>query len=738
MMAANGSRAMKWSHGVARALFVAAGLWFAFAAAWGLFGVVPAGHLGAGSAGNAMAAEQILRWKILYPAGNWYETAAPPKTSYLCQYPFGQYYIYAFFLGLFGHQDFVVRLPGVLMSIAMPPLLYGIAKERWGVASGAVAAVAYSVIPIALGFSSFMNPETVCIFGALFFFWGHSRHMTTGRRRYAAASLAGLVVACSGDWVGYVMVVPLLGWSFLRAFVLPARLTPRFRVKPYVRWWALSVTIVLAMAILWMGLYLRADAIAGWLAQVTARGGGETAKLHDVLEARKNWIDFCFTPLAIRLAKLAAPVCLLRLLLFRRDEEVYSLSLLFGATFVYFKQGADAHFVWPHYYAPYYALALAQVAHLVASASGWVVGRWAPGRRGVVAAWVGIVVGLIPSVAMARDGMKSVRQWRQAGGRYDDNAPIRSNADLIEIIKQVLFPNAPLHSRTACHVSAGWASEEQWAMQGNCDNTGPPVAARPDSHVFWVGRGSALRSSEAQKFSGDAHVRVYGDLWVVDQRERTALLDAFSMNEREPNLFEWMWLNPTERVRRVGDHPDPWLTWEWRIHVGQEAPQPQGEPKTLAETRIAHNAAVARADAAAAERWRERVDAQLDRQVNARFGDNLRLVGVRVVEGAEPRVEAWFEAMGPQAGDASLSVHSSILAKSPYSLIPPDKVDRQMNSVSSIPMKLWRPGFIYVVETVLNHRIGREQYSASWVSSDGSPPPRRSDGKPETVLVVRD
>jgi hypothetical protein len=732
---------MKWSHGAILALFVAASLWFAFAAAWGLFGVVPAGHLGAGSAGNAMAAEQILRWKILYPAWNWYETAAPPKAGYICHHPFGQYYIYVVFLWLLGHHDFVVRLPAVLMSIAIPPLLYGMAKERWGAASGAVAAVAYSVVPIALGFSSYMNLETVCIFGALVFFWGHSRHMTTARKRYLAASLFGLLVTCSGDWVGYVMVAPLLGWSFLRAFVLPARLTPRFRLKPYARWWALSIAVVAATSILWIALFFRADAIADWLAQGTARGGGEAAKLHDVLEARKNWIDFCFTPLAIRLGKLAAPVCLLRVLLFRRDEEVYSLSLLFGAVFQYvaFKQGADVHIFWPHYFAPYYALALAQATHLVGLASGWVAGRWAPGRRALVAVWVGMFVGLLPSVAMARDAMKSVWVWRQTGGRYDDNgAPIRSNADFLEVIEQVLFPNAPLHSRTACHASAGWGWEQQWAMQGNCDNAGPPLAAKPDSHVFWVGRGSALRSAEAQKFSGEAHVRVYGDLWVVDQRERAAPLDAFSMNEREPNLFEWLWVNPTERVRRVSDHPDPWLTWEWRVHVGQQAPQPPAEPKTLAETRIAHNAAVARGDAAAAERWRERIDAQLDRQLNARFGDNLRLVGVRVIEGAEPRVEAWFEATGTQAGDAALAVHSSILGSGRWSLIPPDSVDRQMISVSSIPMKLWRTGFLYVVEVDLNHRIGREQYTASWVSIDGSPPPRRSDGKLETVLVVRD
>ena len=65
----------------------------------------------------------------------------------MCHHPFGQYWIPAVFRWLLGHHDFVVRLPAALMSAAIPPLLYGIARERWGVAAGAVAAAAYVVHP---------------------------------------------------------------------------------------------------------------------------------------------------------------------------------------------------------------------------------------------------------------------------------------------------------------------------------------------------------------------------------------------------------------------------------------------------------------------------------------------------------------------------------------------------------------------------------------------------------------
>lgn len=198
---------------IAFAVAAVASVWFAFAAAWGMFEIPGGGHIDAGSAGNVMAAEQIVRWKMLYPAWDWYTGVKP--LSYICHHPFGQYYVPAFFFWLFGHKDCLVHLPAALMSAAIPPMLYGIGKERWGAPLGAVAAAGYAVVPIAIGFSSFWNLETICIFGALLFFWGHSRHESTSRRRYLVASLVGLGFACSGDWAGYLMVAPTLGWAFL-------------------------------------------------------------------------------------------------------------------------------------------------------------------------------------------------------------------------------------------------------------------------------------------------------------------------------------------------------------------------------------------------------------------------------------------------------------------------------------------------------------------------------------------
>jgi hypothetical protein len=730
---------------VALGIVIVASLWFAFAAAWGMFGIPGSGHIGAGSAGNAMAAEQMVRWKIGYPAWGWYSGEKPQPGIYLCHHPFGQYYVPALLFFLLGHHDWVLRLPAVLMSAAMPPLLYGIGKARWGAPLGAVAAAGYTVVPIAVGFSNFWNLETIGIFGALLFFWGHSRHMVTLRRRDLAASLIGLGFACSGDWVGYLLVAPTLGWAFVRAFVLPPRLTPYFRVEPYAKWWALSVLLMLLSLLWWVWLFHRVGQISEWLNAGDSRGGGDAATLRATLDGRKAWIEFSFTPLAIAIGKIAAPICLLRVFVKRWDEETYAPGLLFGSAvqYVVFKQGADVHTFWPHYFAAYFALALAQLAGAIAGVVGWLVRWFSRSRAPAIASITGLVLGMMPVAAMAHDGVKSLWVWRRTGGRYDDNGSlIRSQIDLLYVVREVVLPRTPPGSRIDGHPSAGWYWEYYWSCQSETNSVMVPSAASKSvaTHPFWIARSSGLSGDEQRNIASRAHVRIYGEGWVVDQREPAAPLDAYSLNEREPNPFQWLLYGGTEPARSIGSSPDPWLTWEWRTHLGQPSSAPSGTPVTLDQIRIAHNIAVASGDGTTAEKCKNRIEASLDRSVEASFTQGVHLLGVMLIDGAEPRIESWFEfeggAGGKGMGDAWFGVRSTMEGREPFSLIPPDPTDRDMSFPPSISTKLWRPGFIYAMTVVLNHRIGIERYTAAWRSRDGSPPPTRTDRQPQTTLAV--
>jgi hypothetical protein len=257
------------------------------------------------------------------------------------------------------------------------------------------------------------------------------------------------------------------------------------------------------------------------------------------------------------------------------------------------------------------------------------------------------------------------------------------------------------------------------------------------THPFWLARGSGMMSDEQRRIAAAAHVRVYGDSWVVDQREAPAPLDAYELKEREPNPLEWLIYGGTEPMRSIGPDPDPWLTWEWRIHLGQSATTPSGEPITLDEMRIAHNVAVATGDHAGAERWRGRIEESLDRSVGASFTQGVRLMGVKVIGGVEPRVECWFHLDGDKGlGELWFDVRSTIEAREPFSLIPPSTTDRGMAFAPPLSTKLWRAQFIYSTEVVLNHRIGVERYSGAWQSRDGSPAPTRTDGRADTTVAT--
>jgi hypothetical protein len=641
---------------------------------------------------------------------------------------------------MFGHRDFVVHLPAALMSAAMPPMLYGIGKARWGAPIGAVAAASYSVVPIAVGFSTFTNLETFTIFGVLLFFWGHSVHMRTGKTRHLLISVLGMLLACAGDWVGYLVVAPVLGWACLRAFVLPVRMTPWFRRLPYATWWALSVSVAAVTLFFWVALFHHADALQDWLGAGGMRSMGSELPLHEVLKARKDWLYFSFTPLAIRLGVIAAPVCLLRIFVTRFDEETYALAILGGAIvqYVKFKEGADVHIFWPHYFAPYFALALAQLAATVGALAGWAARWFAAARASAVATAVGLVVGLAPVTAMAHDGVASLWVWRRTGGRYDDNGNnLWSHTETLEVIQDVVMPKTTRGMVLDVHPSVEWYWDHLWKWQGNGNQVGMPVASSKvvGTHPFWLGRSTRLSSDEAKKIAAATHVRIYGPTWVVDQREAPAPLEAFSMNERQPNPIEWLFVSGTEPMRTPGKTPDPWLTWEWRVHVGQAAPLPTGAPATLDEMRIAHNAAIFVGDVAGAARWKEQIEAHLDKSVVARFDHGVNLIGSRATHGVEPRIETWFECTGPM-GDASFNVHSTIESQGRFSLIPPDKADREMARGPVIPTRLWQRGMIYETHAILNHRIGVERYLGYWAARDGLAPPRRVDGEESTTLIT--
>src|ERR1051326_4730303 len=68
----------------------AASIWFALAAAWGLFGPIPTGHYGT-MGGEGIAGENMVRWHILGPVWG-YVSAPPTPAMYYCHHPWGGFW----------------------------------------------------------------------------------------------------------------------------------------------------------------------------------------------------------------------------------------------------------------------------------------------------------------------------------------------------------------------------------------------------------------------------------------------------------------------------------------------------------------------------------------------------------------------------------------------------------------------------------------------------------------------
>jgi len=695
---------------------VVASTWFALAAAWGLLGPIFAGHYGT-MAGFGMAAENMLRWKIWAPVAG-YVSSAPPPSLYYCHHPWGNFWITGALVALFGHHDWVLPLPAVLMSAATPPLLYGIGKQAWGKPAGAAACCGFAVLPITLGFANFHNVEVTVMFGCLLFFWGHCRLLATWRTRYLAASVCGVVVAASADWPAYLVLAVVLGWTLLRGFVLPRRWFSPISSSLYARWWVFSTCAALGLLMLWVGLFHHSGHLADWLSSASGRSGGST--LEAALARRRYWIEMSFTPLAIWLGKLALPVALLRLAVRRRDEEAYSLAMLFGATvsYVVFEQAADVHIFWPHYFGAYFALALGQLTASV----GWLVEQGASlfssRHARLLRESTTLAIASAFFLVMLPDAASMLRYARQTGGRFNEGGHfLRSEIDAGLVMRHIAA-RIPAGTVLEAHHSMDSSWNEIWALRAPISPAYalPTAAASSQDHApFFALRASSISAGDQRRLVSTFHVEAYDDIWVIDRRAPHTPLDAFVFQEREPSWWQWYFYGGTRLVREIAS--DPWLTWDWRTHLGQTAPPPTGEPQTLEQKRILHNVAVSAGDVAKATSLRREIDAVLAPSVDGIIPlEGLELIGTRRLDGAEPRVELWMSARGPTTTDLSFGVMSKVERPNRLSLIPADPLERAVASPMPIPSTLFRPGFLYKQTVVLMHRIGVEKYWGAWAN----------------------
>ncbi|HSS38801.1 MAG TPA: hypothetical protein VLT58_08535, partial [Polyangia bacterium] len=516
---------------------------------------------------------------------------------------------------------------------------------------------------------------------------------------------------------------PFLAGLFVYGYLLSEPTRGRLEMKPFGRYWALMCVGVAVSFAVEMVVLSQSGRISDVLSSYLLRSSGTSIPLKLVLAARRYRIELMFTARGIGLGKLALPIIVARAVIKRNHLELLALPIFFCALVQYlvFKEGADVHIFWPHYFAPYFALAIGALAASVSELTGWAwerLGRPDPARGLRAAPWVALVLLGLPVGLVLKDGLSLLRLARETGGRFAE-ANMDTDLDKEAVLRWFLArypPTVGIGYHAAIH--DGWAL--QWELRPRLSAGSQPVmAAATESTRVYIMDTRSASTGELMQAAGHYHVHAVGFLWVFDRAERAAPLDGYVLDEREPSWWERLWFGPTEPMRSV--RPNAWTTWEWRKMLGQPAAVPSTAPTTLDELRISHNVAVDRGDAASAARLRAALVARLNVRLTAQFEGGTSLIGAVHRMGARRSFTLFFLA-GNIAGDARFSVHAKVSAPPRLSGLPAAPENLEIAGGLAWPSSFWRRGQIYSLEAVYRKRPGTELLTGIW-----SPGPRRID-----------
>lgn len=707
------------------AAWVAAGacLFFAIVAFWELFGPIPGGHLG-NAAAAAMAGENIVRHK-LFAAVLEYTDARPVPAQYYTHHPYGVFVTSALAYKLLGHGWATVRFPAALMSALTAPLVYLLGRASWGPIAGAVATVLFVVIPIDLAYASFQNLEVITIFFGMLFCWGTLRLWQTWQARWLVPATLGALGACQGDWIGMVLVGVVGVFAFTRAYVLPPRLYPRVDHREHARWFALATAAAVGTLLLYLALFGKIGRLGDLMQSYDMRSSGADAPVKQIFGPRRQmWMLWMLPWMALGGVALATLTSLARLL--SRPEAIFPLAWVVTASVQYFvfRQGADVHVFWPHYYGPAAALGFGGATHALLSASE----RLPRPRLGLALA---LAPAAICAVLLLRVGLPLAYQSRLTGGRFDDGGRyIAVDQDRNQFAAWSTRGLAP-RQVPLLHRSFVRAWSVDYALGRPAQTTGsmPGPTGNEDATRFVLLDARYMTGAELRDLASRYAVTAVGPFLRVDRAAPQAPFVALRYDEREPSLWQRYFVTGSDLVRTIGDAPDPLHTWEWQEHLGkaQAAPAgPAGPASTPEDARILYNASVSRGVPDAA--LRQQALALVDRPLGVAFANDVRLVGARVVEGAATTITLLWET-GPahQPADTDFLVRTHVVAPPRLWLSRTDFFEKEMAPPQALRPALWKPGRLYAQTFVAMRRIGTERFEGVWAGRGIVPKPMGGD-----------
>ena len=687
-----------------------------------------AGHYAAATA-VLTAAENFWRFGTLAPLTH-HPFGTPQNSEFYCHHPFGIFWTAGPF-ALLGHHEWVCRLPPVLMSTAMPLLVYGAGRALFGPIAAGLGALGFAVLPIALAYANFFALEVPAMFGMALAIWGFARFAQSGRRRFAAVFVLGLGYAMAADWPGFVFAAFVLGWLFVRGFLLRRWFSPLDKGR-FAATWSLAVGLAVALAAFHLAVLVKLDQLDELLRQGQFRSNGAELPLSETLARRRYWIALAFTPLGVWLGKLAVPVLAARAFFERRDLEVLPLAVLATAIvqYVVFKQGADIHFFWPHYFALYFAYAFGALVVTIERIFGWARTRFRPRLAQRASTLGAFVVGALPLVAILPDGLRALRYARKSGGRFNEKGYVIhadfDKAAALSEVSRTLPPDATL----GVHASMKHSYWMDWIAERPIEHRAIPQAGRAFRNSHFCLDTRFTEGSKLRRFARDFAIDAYGPFWFSDLGEASRPFAGFEVASREPGPFERLWVSSNHSLYDV--RASPFVTWELRAHFDQSPnPAPTSPAAGMDELRIAHNVAVSIGDGARAAELRARLLAGTDRRAAFSSTDGVEFLGLRFQRGASDIVTLYFLPHAALRDDRRFSLTSYVEAPPRFSVTPADTLAWDVGMPFSLPTSLWRPGFIYTQISEIVRRPGRERYVGAW--SDAA---EERDAREITLLVL--
>jgi 4-amino-4-deoxy-L-arabinose transferase-like glycosyltransferase len=709
---------------VSRALAWLAALFFCLVALWESTGPILAGHYAA-TAGMGVIADNYLHWDVAGPVWE-YTLTRPREAAFYCHHPFATFRLTELSLWLLGRTDFAARAPAIALSAVTPLLLHGIGRRLYRPAAGAAAALAFVVLPITLSFAAMNALEVPVTAWSLLGLYGLVRFTDGQRARDALVSLAGFGLAMHSDWAGFLVVGGVLAVVGLSAFVLPERLVAfggrgRMRPRAVGAYWAALASLAVLSFAYYVALFHSFGKLDDLLAAYGQRSAGRELPLGEVLASRRYWIELSFSPVAIALGKLAALVVPVRLALTRRAREALPLAVLFMATvqYVVFRQGADIHVFWPHYFGAFFALgmgALVDGACRLASRVSLLL-RGAP----LAHAWA-LALGLAaaPLALVLRDGLPALLYARETGGRFNEKGLlIHSDGAKLAFLRAIAprlegARGVDLHEGMKGNWAHVWALGKPGARVVGLHRPVPVTPAREPYLADTRFLLDELQEGLVSRF----HVTAHGPFFFVD-RERQAPLDALRLVTREPSLFERFFVSGTEPVRSF--EPDALTTWELRHHLAPSTVDAAlldaaraTSPRDVRDRRMLANLARATGDPSLEAREAELLAAY--EPIDASFADGTTVVGVRFEPGVRKVLRVLLRAGTRPAFDLQLGVRSRVTARATLSTTMPDPLVREVGLPLPVAPKRWKSGYLYEDEVAVRRRPGREVFSAYlWV-----------------------